>query len=249
MSTRRTAWGQSLAWAWAAALSAQAQVPGGVRPALSLHLEHEQGGAPDGGQHPAERLDMAILGARLQGESWQLGLQWPWLRRVDADGRAQGLGDGVVRATVSPWPVQEEGWGLDLSAKRKLATGRAELGLGTGACDTVWELDLLNRHRNGRLAWVTVGHRRTGQASGAVRATPNPWHLELGWQARLGPAVDWGLVAYARQAVGPSGSSRDLTAYFQHRQDAHLWRWSAMLGNGRGSAKAALGLTWRYAWD
>lgn len=199
------------------------------------------------GETQADRVDQCAWSARATPDGWQWGLDVPYLRRQDADGRASGWGDVVLKVSRELGPLTATQTGWDLTVKWKTATGRASAGLGTGAHDAVVQAEWA---RLGPARWLVfgeVGYRVTGTPPGAAPRR-NAWHAELGAQSPWVEDRLAGVFVHAREAVGRAGPQGEVTVYGQQRWGTQQLRAHLTRGNGRGSAAWAAGLAWSQRW-
>lgn len=199
------------------------------------------------GELEADRLDQATWSLRGSPAWWQWGLDVPVLQRRDADGRAAGLGDVVLKLSreLQALGAVQSGW--DLAVKWKTATGSAARGLGTGASDAVVQLEWAHVAPAQWLVFGELGYRVTGTPAGRTPRR-NAWHAELGAQSPWVADWQWGAFAHAREAVSRVGPQAELTVYGQQRWGRQQLRLHVTRGNGLGSAAWAAGLAWSQRW-
>lgn len=237
-------WARRLAaYAATAAASLAAGAPALAQPAAGAATVGVLATRGSVGEQAAERGSLYWLGLRWRSAAWTFGAELPWLQIRDTAGREQGLGDLTLRVSREWREASRDRTGVDLTFKLKTATGSLQRGLGTGGTDALLQLEFMRPLAGGWLALAELGWRATGNVAGQ-RPYANPWHVEVGALAPLGPATRVGLLAYAREPIGRLGPRGEVTLFGQHRSGSQVWRAQLVRGNGRASPEWSAALSW-----
>jgi hypothetical protein len=153
-----------------------------------------------------------------------------------------GLGDIVVSATYAAYYDRATTFGLDLSAKLKLATADENRGLGTGEHDMIFLADIYRTF--GRwTGFGGIGYHILGDPPGFP--LDNVWNASLGASYKLDERDSVGASLDGRERVAPGTSpQRELTGFFIRKLD-RLWKAQlyALIGLANGSPDWGAGLS------
>lgn len=228
MNSPRQSWiPLALAWTmcfWQGSGAAQALTEQGATDHLDLQIASEwsQGRY---GDTTATRIQQTSLTTRYRAERWQVDVDTPWLRvsnpvdptvapsgTASATSTQSGLGDIWLKLSWEMQPLSHQSPGLDLVLKHKTNTGDVNRGLGTGGRDWALQANGSMLIAQGYMLFGHVGHRRTGDVPG-YKPYGNPWYGELGVQGKAAAHTHLGTYYSTRQAIGPLGPVKELTAY------------------------------------
>lgn len=153
-----------------------------------------------------------------------------------------GLGDIVVSATYAAYYDPATTFGIDLTAKLKLATADENRGLGTGEHDMIFLVELYRTF--GRwTGFGGIGYHVLGDPPGFP--LDNVLSASLGASYKLDERASVGLSLDGRERVAAGTSpQRELTGFYSHKLDG-LWKAQlyALLGLANGSPDWGFGLS------
>ena len=199
---------------------------------------------------------------------WTLKAVIPWIRvsgpallidatgetaaGVRASGSASGAGDINLSATYSLESLYNTGTFIDLTARVKAPTANFNDGLGTGAWDGAFQIDIaksLNGTGPGSfMPFGTLGYRLTGQPSGY--SLRNVLYGSLGLQYTWTEHITTGLSYDARQAaLRTAKAPQEATGYFNYRfNDGWSANVYAVAGLSENSPAGGGGVVVTYRW-
>lgn len=153
-----------------------------------------------------------------------------------------GLGDIVLSATYAAYYDPSSTFGLDLTAKLKLATADENRGLGTGEHDMIFLVDIYRTF--GRwTGFGGIGYHILGDPPGFP--LDNVLSANLGASYKLDERDSVGVSLDGRERVAAGTSpQRELTGFFIRKLD-RLWKAQlyALIGLANGSPDYGFGLS------
>lgn len=162
--------------------------------------------------------------------------------RASRTTKEEGLGDIVLSATYAAYYDRATTFGLDLTAKLKLATADENRGLGTGEHDMIFLVELYRTF--GRwTGFGGVGYHVLGDPPGFP--LDNVWSATLGASYKLDERDSVGASLDGRERVAAGTSpQRELTGFFIRKLD-RLWKAQlyALIGLADGSPDWGFGLS------
>lgn len=215
-----------------------------------------------GASKPTEIL---YIPATLQAAKgpWTLKAVVPWLRvsgpallldgaaegstGVRTSGHASGLGDIGLSVMYSLESLYNYGLYIDLTARAKAPTASFTKGLGTGAWDGAFQVDVAKAWGD-FMPFATLGYRITGQPKGfALRdVIYGTVGLQYSWHERLATGVFYDV---RQAAVKSAATPQEGTAYINYRfSDDWSVNVYAVAGFSANSPSAGGGLAFSYRW-
>lgn len=188
---------------------------------------------------------------RLRNDTWGFKMMVPWVRidgpgnlssgetasntKIVSDARNEGLGDVTLDATYSRIFAD---WFSDTTLKVKCPTADEDKGLGTGATDYEFRVDLARRW-GGWTGFGHAGYRLRGSVPGEeLRNSPS---ASLGMQKPVSARLIMGGYAEIRRAARARREPlQDAYLYLTTRLDTH-WKWSNILSHGYSDSSAQWG--------
>jgi len=215
-----------------------------------------------GAVKPTEILYVPVTAQAAKGP-WTLKAVVPWIRvsgpallldggaeslpGVRTSGAASGLGDINVSVTYAVERFYANGLFIDLTARAKVPTASFSKGLGTGAWDGVFQVDVA-KALGDVMPFGSIGYRVTGQPDGF--ALRNVFFASLGLQYTWSAAVTSGVSYDARQAsVRGAEDPQEASIYVNLRLNED-WSVNAygVAGFSRNSPAGGGGLIFTYRW-
>jgi hypothetical protein len=212
-----------------------------------------------------KRTEILYVPATLQAAKgpWTLKAVVPWVRvsgpallldggaegaaGVRASGAASGLGDISLSATYALESLYTSGLFVDLTARVKAPTASFSKGLGTGAWDGTFQIDIAKTWGD-FMPFIGGGYRFTGQPKGfalrdVVFATVG---LQYTWNAVITSGVFYDI---RRAAIKTAAAPQEGTAYINFKfNDAWSLNTYAVAGFSPNSPSAGGGLVVTYHW-
>ena len=194
---------------------------------------------------------------------WTLKAVVPWLRvsgparlldgaaegstTFRTSGGAAGVGDIGLSVMYSLESLYNYGLYIDFTAKAKAPTASFAKGLGTGAWDGAFQVDIAKAW-GGFMPFATLGYRVTGQPKGfALRDVIfGTLGLQYSWHEHLATGVFYDM---RRAAIKSAAAPQEGTAYVNYRfNDDWAVNAYAVAGFSTNSPSAGGGLVFSYRW-
>lgn len=194
---------------------------------------------------------------------WTLKAVVPWLRvsgpallldgaaegstNVRASGSASGIGDMNFSAMYSLESLYNYGLYVDVTARVKAPTASFTKGLGTGAWDGAFQVDIAKAWGD-FMPFATLGYRITGQPKGfALRDVIfGTLGLQYSWSERLATGVFYDV---RRAALKSADAPQEGTVYVNYRfTDDWSVNVYAVAGFSSNSPAGGGGLSFSYRW-
>jgi hypothetical protein len=215
-----------------------------------------------GAAKPTEVLYLPVTLQAAKGP-WTLKAVVPWLRvsgpallldgsaegsaGARAAGHVSGLGDISLAAMYSLESLYNYGLYVDFTARAKAPTASFAKGLGTGAWDGAFQIDIAKAWGD-VMPFATLGYRITGQPKGfALRDVIfGTVGVQYSWHERLATGVFYDV---RRAAIKSAAAPQEGTVYINYRFNDD-WSVNAytVVGFSANSPSAGGGLVFSYRW-
>lgn len=166
---------------------------------------------------------------------------------VRAAGHAEGLGDMNLSATVALESLYTLGLYVDLTGRVKAPTASFAKGLGTGAWDGAFQVDVA-KTLGDFMPFVSFGYRRTGQPT--VFTLRDVAFGSAGLQYTWSERVTTGLSCDLREAaIKGAAAPQEGTAYFNYKfSDDWSANFYGVVGFSENSPSASGGVVVTFRW-
>jgi len=213
----------------------------------------------------AKHTEILYLPVTLQAAKgpWTLKAVVPWIRvsgpallldggaesvpGVRTSGAASGIGDINVSATYAVESFYTNGLYIDLTARAKIPTASFAKGLGTGAWDGVFQMDVA-KTLGDFMPFGSFGYRVTGQPQGF--SLRNVFFASLGLQYTWSPLVTSGVSYDVRQASIRGAQNPEEASLYVNVRLSEDWSVNVygVAGFSRNSPAGGGGVVFSYRW-